>query len=266
MVRRAVKRGSTVEQASLTMPESTGDPLLVQQAGAVTELVLNRPDRANALDARLVEALLAAVSQAASAGAQLLTLRGEGRHFCAGFDFSDLDQQSDGDLLLRFVRIEQLLQTLHHAPLATLALCHGSAFGAGADLVAACDWRIAAPATRFRMPGLRFGVVLGTRRLAALIGADATHEILMTSRTFEATEAARLGFVQRLAEPGSWPEIVRNTIEAQRLEPAATVRLKARVKPDMRAADLAALVESAAAPGLKERIRAFRSEPSNAGA
>jgi enoyl-CoA hydratase/carnithine racemase len=108
--------------------------------------------------------------------------------------------------------------------------------------------------------------VLGTRRLAALIGADATHEILMTSRTFEATEAARLGFVQRLAEPGSWPEIVRNTIEAQRLEPAATVRLKARVKPDMRAADLAALVESAAAPGLKERIRAFRSEPSNAGA
>jgi enoyl-CoA hydratase/carnithine racemase len=86
------------------------------------------------------------------------------------------------------------------------------------------------------MPGLRFGIVLGTRRLAALIGADAAHEILGTSRTFEAREAARLGFVERLAEPGSWPELVRNITEAQRLEPSTTMRLKAQVWPDMRAA------------------------------
>jgi enoyl-CoA hydratase/carnithine racemase len=157
------------------------------------------------------------------------------------------------------VRIEQLLQALHHAPLTTLALCHGSALGAGADLVAACDWRIAAPATRFRMPGLRFGIVLGTRRLAALVGADAAHEILVTSRSFEAAEAERLGFVQRLAEPGAWPEIVRGIVDAQRLDGTATMRLKARVKPDMRACDMAALVDSAATPGLKDRIRAFRS-------
>jgi len=242
---------------------SADDPLLIHRAGAVTELVLNRPDKANALDVRLVGALLAAISHAASTDAKLLVLRGEGRHFCAGFDFSDLDHQSDGDLLHRFVRIEQLLQALHYAPLTTLALCHGSAFGAGADLVAACDWRVAAPATRFRMPGLRFGIVLGTRRLATLIGADAAHEILSTSRAFEAPEAARLGFVQRLAEPGSWAELVRNMTEAQRLEPSATMRLKAQVRPDMRARDMAALVDSAAVPGLKDRIRAFRTAPSD---
>jgi enoyl-CoA hydratase len=242
---------------------SADDPLLIHRAGAVTELVLNRPDKANALDATLVEALLAAISHAASADARLLVLRGEGRHFCAGFDFSDLDRQSDGDLLHRFVRIEQLLQALHHVPLTTLALCHGSAFGAGADLVAACDWRVAAPATRFRMPGLRFGIVLGTRRLAALIGADAAHEILSTSRTFESPEAARLGFVQRLAEPDSWPELVRNITGAQRLEPSATIRLKAQVRPDMRVHDMAALVDSAAVPGLKDRIRAFHAAPSD---
>ncbi|HEX4827190.1 MAG TPA: enoyl-CoA hydratase-related protein, partial [Xanthobacteraceae bacterium] len=78
------------------MSRSVGDPLLIQQAGAVIELVLNQPDKANALDAGLVEALLVAVARAANSGARLLTLRGEGRHFCAGFDFSDLDQQSDG--------------------------------------------------------------------------------------------------------------------------------------------------------------------------
>ncbi len=223
MVRRPAGRaGATAEQTRPVMSRSVADPLLIQQAGAVIELVLNRPDKANALDAGLVEALLVAVARAANSGARLLALRGEGRHFCAGFDFSDLDQQSDGDLLHRFVRIEQLLQALHHAPLTTLALCHGSALGAGADLVAACDWRIAAPTTRFRMPGMRFGIVLGTRRLAA-------------------------------------PEIVRGIVDAQRLDGIATVRLKARVKPDMRACDMAALVDSAATPGLKDRIRAFRS-------
>ncbi len=260
MVRRPAGRaGATAEQTRLTMTRSVTDPLLIQQAGAVIELVLNRPDKASALDARLVEALLIAVARAANSGARLLTLRGEGRHFCAGFDFSDLDQQSDGDLLHRFVRIEQLLQALHHAPLTTLALCHGSALGADADLVAACDWRIAAPATRFRMPGLRFGIALGTRRFAALVGTDAAHEILVTSRSFGAAEAERLGFVQRLAEPAAWPEIVRGIVDAQKLDGIATVRLKARIKPDMRACDMAALVDSAATPGLKDRIRAFRS-------
>jgi hypothetical protein len=55
--------------------------------------------------------------------------------------------------------------------------------------------------------------------------------------------------VRRLAEPASWPDLVRSTVNAQRLEPAATVRLKARVKPHMRASDMAALVDSATAPG-----------------
>ena len=258
MPRPAERAGTAAEQARPTASRSAADPILIRQAGAVTELVLNRPDKANALDQGMAEALLAAVTQAASTDARLLVLRGFGRHFCAGFDFSDLDRQSEGDLLHRFVRIEQLLQTLHHAPLTTLALCHGSAFGAGADLVAACDRRIAAPATRFRMPGLRFGVVLGTRRLAALIGADAAHEILITSRTFEAAEAKRLGFVQRVAEPDSWPDLVSSIVDAQKLEPAAAVRLKARVKEDTRAADMAALVDSVTVPGLKDRIRAFR--------
>src|SRR5262245_66032702 len=118
--RPARRAGATAEQTRAIMSRSVADPLLIPQAGRVIELVLNRPDKANALDARLVEALLVAVARAANSGARLLTLRGEGRHFCAGFDFSDLDQQSDGDLLHGFVRIEQLLQALRHAALTTL--------------------------------------------------------------------------------------------------------------------------------------------------
>ena len=131
------------------------EPLLVERTDQITPLTLNRTEKANALDAAIVEALLAAVDQACTDGTRLRVLSGAGNHCCAGFDFSDLETQSAGDLLGRFVRIEQVLQARWHAPLATVALVHGSSFGAGADLVCACERRIAAPASRFQMPGRR---------------------------------------------------------------------------------------------------------------
>ena len=75
-----------------------------QLAGDVTRLTLNRPDKANALDAEIVEALLGGIETACAGGTRLLVLAGAGRHFCAGFDLSDLDTISDGDLLHRFCR------------------------------------------------------------------------------------------------------------------------------------------------------------------
>src|SRR5690606_24637337 len=108
-------------------------------------LVLDRPQVGNALSAELVEALLAALAQAhATPGLHTVLLRGNGRHFCTGFDLSALDAQSDGDLLHRFVRVETLLAALWHSPLRTVALAQGRTWGAGADLVAACESRAAA--------------------------------------------------------------------------------------------------------------------------
>ncbi|HEV2007155.1 MAG TPA: enoyl-CoA hydratase/isomerase family protein, partial [Burkholderiales bacterium] len=146
--------------------------LLRQHDGHVTHLTLNRPQKANALSASLVEALLNAVEYAYTDATRLLILDGNGDHFCTGFDFTGYLEMSDGDLVLRFIRIEHLLQQLYHAPFATLVLAHGRNFGAGCDLVCAGSLRVAAPGATFRMPGLRFGIVLGTRRLAHRIGAD----------------------------------------------------------------------------------------------
>lgn len=234
--------------------------LKIKREEGTTQLILNRPEKANALSMELVEALLAEATMASRDGTRLLVLRGEGKNFCAGFDFADFEQQSDGDLLQRFVRLELLLQTVHHAPMATLALCHGGTYGAGADLVCACDRRVATPGTKFRMPGLRFGIALGTRRLAERIGADAALEILSTSRVFDATEAERLHFINALAEPHAWDRLIRDARRSRTLDVAATALLKSRVRLDGRAADLAALAESAAVPGLKGRIKSFREE------
>jgi enoyl-CoA hydratase/carnithine racemase len=235
------------------------DELLRKHENHVTRLTLNRPQKANALSSALVEALIDAVEYAAGDGTRLLILDGAGSHFCAGFDFTDAQAQSEGDLALRFIRIETLLQALYHAPCATLTLAHGRVFGAGADIVASCGMRIAAPGTSFRMPGLRFGVVLGTRRLMHRVGADQARDILSTSRSFDAAEALSAGFLTSIAAAEAWPaQIAAAQNAAETLSPAAAAALHRRTVTDSRAEDMAELARSVSTPGLKERIRKYR--------
>ncbi len=237
------------------------DDLLRHHDGHLTRLTLNRPGKANALSASLVEALLDAVDYAQGDGTRLLVLDGAGHHFCAGFDFTGYQDQSEGDLALRLIRIETLLQTLHHAPFETLALAHGKIFGASADLVAACGIRVAAPGTTFRMPGLRFGVVLGTRRLAHRVGADHARSILSASRTFGADEALGINFITEIGEQPQWGAIVQRVQSyCEQLTPAAAAALHRQTTPDTRADDMHALARSVSVPGIKERIRFFREQ------
>jgi enoyl-CoA hydratase len=237
------------------------DELVRKHEGHVTRLTLARPRKANALSAPLVEALIDAVEYARGDGTRLLILDGEGSHFCAGFDFTDYESASEGDLALRFIRIEALLQALHHAPYETIAFAHGRVFGAGADLVASCGIRVATPDATFRMPGLRFGVVLGTRRFAHRVGADRARDILSASRVFDAEEAFDAGFVTRVAAQSEWPAIAAAArTQCERLSPAAAAALRENTLSDTRAEDMAALARSVCAPGLKERIRSFREE------
>jgi len=233
-------------------------PLLAQRTGATLTLSLARPEKMNALSAELVEALLAAVEGAGHDGTRLLVLRGEGRNLSAGFDLGDLDAQSEGDLLLRFVRIELLLQAVRHAPFDTLALAHGRNFGAGADLFAACARRVCAPEASFRMPGLRFGLVLGTRTLAERVGAARAREVLQSAQAFDAAQALAWGFATAVCAQEAWPEAIAQAEQACEVLPEQSAAALFRATtPERRDADLAELVRSAARPGLKERIAQY---------
>ena len=235
------------------------DELLRKHEGHVTHLTINRPQKANALSASLVEALLNAVEYACTDGTRLMIVDAAGPGFCSGFDFTDYQACSEGDLALRFLRIETLLQQLYHAPFETLALAHGRALGAGADLVCACGIRVAAPGTTFRLPGLRFGVVLGTRRLAHRIGADHARAILAATRPFDADEAHAMRFLTHVIPQSEWPTLTRRTCaECETLAPGAAAALHRHTITDTRADDMAALAASVSAPGLKERIRRYR--------
>jgi enoyl-CoA hydratase/carnithine racemase len=234
-------------------------PLEVVADGDLATLTLNRPDNANALSPELVEALIAALENPGSA--RMFVLRGAGRLFCAGFDLDDFEELSDGDLLWRFLRIEHLLQTVYHSPIPIMGLAHGHAIGAGADLLAATSFRVMAPGTKARMPGLHFELTLGTRRLARLVGEDTARDILIDTRTFEAKEAHAMGFIEHVIEQDGWSDaIAAQLARVQALSSTATTQLLDLTRTDSREQDIAAIVASAGRPGLRDRVGQFREQ------
>lgn len=231
----------------------------IQQEGPLCRLTLNRPDRGNALGPAVVDALDAALTQAIQAGTRLLVLQGAGRNFCTGFDLSGLEQLTDAILLDRFIRVELLLQRFHTAPLTTMAIARGRAYGAGADLFAACDRRIAEHTARFAFPGSAFGLVLGTERLATRIGETGARIMLLDGHELPATRALALGLATTAVdETEIEPLITAATTAATRLDPATVALLHAATRSSNGDAALAALVRSAARPGLHARITAYR--------
>ena len=225
--------------------------LTIDHQAGVTLLRLQRPERGNALGPMLVEGLISAASEAfANAAVHTLVLQGEGRHFCTGLDLSDLATLSDADLLLRLVRIETLLAMLWHAPIRTVAQAKGRTWGAGADLLVACEQRLVGSDTTLRFPGAQFGLVLGTRRLAERIGADAARALVLEGGELDATQALALGLASRITDSLALAPL-RTSGDTGRAVRAAS-------RSDLRDADLAALVRSAAVPGLQQRITQYR--------
>lgn len=223
----------------------------------VCQLILNRPERANAMGPALVEPMLACLETAAVDGTRILVLRGTGSNFCAGFDLSGYEVESDGDLSLRFIRIEQVFQLLSSAPFLSIACVNGAAYGAGADLVAACDYRIGVGSSRFRFPGYRFGVALGTRRLAAITGAAVAQDILISGRVIRDDEAMACGLLTHVLDADAADsEIDRLSKGMTALDDPSVRTLVTNTRRPFGDADhdLAMLVRSVARPGLRERL------------
>jgi len=235
------------------------DPLIIERGEQSWIFTLNRPEKMNALSPALVQALTDGIRQAHEENISLLIFKGNGKNFCAGFDFTDLETASEGDLLQRIVQIEIMLDLLATSPAMTLALCHGRNFGAGADIIASCKRRVAANGTTFRFPGIKFGLILGTRRFQNIVGTQNALDILSSTRTFDASEALSIGFMQALQDQPQWQDVIEQAQANNAILSDITRRnmykvLYANAESDQ---NLAALVRSAAAPGLKDRIRSY---------
>lgn len=241
------------------MENNTESELLVARDGTTLTLTLNRPESSNALSPHLVEALLAEITNVTDI--RLCVIKAEGRNFCAGFNLSDIDVLSDGDLLLRFIRIETLLQAVHHAPFPVIAFAQGHVVGAGADLFAACWQRVAAPNAKFRFPGWQFELALGTRRLTRLVGTDNARDMLIDTKVALVEAALGMGLATEVAEVEAWGEIVEIAQQRTRVLPQRALgQMLGLTVVDTRMEDIAAIVETAGVPGLRQRILDYKEQ------
>lgn len=171
--------------------------------GLVT-ISLDRPDKANALTPGMLEALIAAVEAATTAGARALVLTGTGKVFSAG---ADLDAARAG--LAVSPLWEALSGAIAAAPALTIAALNGTAAGGALGMVLACDLRIAVPAAKIFYPVMRLGFLpqpSDPRRLAALAGPSRAAMILMAGQKITADEALSWGLIDRIVEPEALAE------------------------------------------------------------
>lgn len=232
--------------------------LSAPDAEGVRTLTLNRPEKANALSASLVEA---AHRQLDGLGVEtrVLVVVGAGKYFCGGFDFAGYETQSEGDLLLRFVRINELLARLRSARHLTVACVYGAAYGAGADIACACAVRLGGPGARFRFPGFQFGVALGTRRLAQLAGQARAREILSRNEELDAQGARACGILSEVLSGDTREARLKEIVASvDGLGAESMASILSITEPDTADADLADLVRSLVRPGLQDRVARYR--------
>jgi enoyl-CoA hydratase/carnithine racemase len=179
--------------------------LLTEDRGGVRHLVLNRPDKRNALNGELIQELGAAIEQAAADDdVRVLVVRGEGAMFSSGMDLNDLRELSGTPSDLRRFRRPILAwwNLLEEMPKPTICQIHGAALGGAFELALACDFRVMAEDAVAGIMEVRIGLlpdVGGCSRLPAVVGLGNAKELIMTGKVIDGREAHRIGFANRIA-------------------------------------------------------------------
>ena len=188
----------------MTKPNSN-EPVLWQVDGrGVAQIVLNRPERNNAYDGDLIQALLAALDALAkTSGLRAAVISGRGRHFQAGADLKWIDavrRASREDNVAASRATAQAIWRLNAAPVPTIALVQGACFGGGTGLLAACDVVIAADDAVFSIAEVRWGLTatIIIPQLNDAIGVRQVRRYALTGERFGAAEARRIGLVHEI--------------------------------------------------------------------
>ncbi|HSZ70928.1 MAG TPA: enoyl-CoA hydratase/isomerase family protein [Solirubrobacteraceae bacterium] len=179
--------------------------ILSEDRGAVRHIVLNRPEKRNAMNQALLGELGDALRAAAAADTvHCVVLRGEGPVFSAGVDLAELMSFAGQPSSLRpfrhvFLECANLCEAM---PKPVICQIHHTCVGGALEVALGCDLRVAAEGSRLGLPEVKFGIIPdvgGSSRLPAVVGLGRAKELIMTARTIDAAEAQRIGLVNRVA-------------------------------------------------------------------
>ncbi len=172
----------------------------VEESDSVTRLVMDRPDKRNALSLELMVELTTALR---SARGPVVAIAGEGPCFSAGHDLAEVVEGNTADHTRIFQACVDLMETVQSIDQPVIAQVHGVATAAGCQLVAACDLAVAESGARFGTPGVRIGLFCSTPMvpLSRAIGPKRSMQMLLTGELIDAPTAADWGLVNTVVDP-----------------------------------------------------------------
>jgi enoyl-CoA hydratase/carnithine racemase len=188
----------------------------VQREGAVARLFLDRPRKANALDSALLEQLAEALEALAADGSlHAVVLGGRGKSFCGGADVAELERLDARSAREFILRVHRACDAARRLPVPVVARLHGAVIGAGLELAAACDLRVAAHGTRFSMPEVRLGIpsVVEAALLPRLMGSGRAAWLVLTGEAIDAERACQWGLVETLCSPAELDHAVSRVVD-----------------------------------------------------
>lgn len=186
----------------------TQQPLRVETHDDVVVLTLNRPDKRNALNDALVDALGTFFS-APPPDCRCIVLRGEGEHFCAGLDLIELIETRTPDPILSMRRSKQwhrVFDLIQFGEVPVVSVLHGGIIGGGLELAAATHVRVSEASAFFQLPEGQRGIFVGgggSVRIPRILGPGRVVEMMLTGRSFDAEESRALGLSHYLAASGA---------------------------------------------------------------
>jgi enoyl-CoA hydratase/carnithine racemase len=254
---------------------TSDDRVTIEIADGIAEVTLNRPDKLNALDPAMFEAIIAAGKRLTrTAGLRAVVLVGAGKGFCAGLDretfasFAAKDAPALGDLTKRTHGIANAFQQAAYVwrtlPVAVIAAIHGVALGGGFQIALGADIRYVAPDARLAILEIKWGIVPdmgGIALMRELARSDVIRELTMTGRIFSGAEALAYGFATSLhADPLAAARSTAKEIAARNPDAVRTVKRLLNFASDADAAAvlLAESKEQAALIGSPNQIEAVR--------
>ena len=177
----------------------------------VAQVRLNRPDKMNALDPAMFEAIIAAGEELRTMkGLRAVVLAGEGRSFCAGLDVSSFTAAPDGERKPLTTRthgnantFQEVAMTWRKCPVPVIAAVHGVCFGGGMQIASGADIRVVHPASRMAIMEMKWGLVpdMGGYHLwRGLVRDDVLRELVYTNREFTGEEAQGYGLATFVTE------------------------------------------------------------------
>jgi len=173
----------------------------VELEGTVARIFLNRPEKANALNSAMLLALADAVHSVEPSGPRVVVIAGRGRNFCGGADAAELKALVPATAGAFVEKIHQVCQAIRALPVPVVARLHGAVIGAGLEIAAACDLRVAADGTKFSMPEVKLGIpsVVEAALLPRLMGSGRAAWLVLTGEPIDARRALEWGLVEEVA-------------------------------------------------------------------